>query len=1180
MLPTHDQHAVDPFMIDLSDPSADLTAALGGAVAVDPGVPADKELLAKNLVALGQRQPDLARAIMHAEARTDVAFAATEEGGALCAESGGKALASRRRPITEAKRIAQKIDIDANGGLLVLGLGVGHHVAQIVERADKACATVVFEPDLGLMRCVLERVDHTSWLGRNEVVIVTDPADVGGLTMTIKGLEALLSVGISIVEHGPSSSRLKESADQMLQSLTQAVGAMRMHVITAMMQADVTARNELMNLGHYIERPGIAELAGAYAGSPAVLVAAGPSLKRNIELLADPRVRERCVIIAVQTVLKPLLEAGIRPHFVTAIDYHEISKRFYEGLTPADVEGVTLIAEPKANAAILDAFPGDIRLPSSKYLDQLLGTDEDRGSLTPGATVAHLSYYLARYLGCDPVILVGQDLAFTDGQYYGAGAAIHSVWGPELNPFNSLEMLEWQRIVRNRGHLHKAEDHLGRPVYTDDQMAAYLAQFERDFGPDVAGGKRVIDATEGGVRKQHTDPMLLAEAIDSVIARAPKLAPVPPAPAANDSARRRATADLVRKVRRQVKAVGRKAIECSEIMQELKEHQRDRARNRALVDKTHKLRSEVEALEPGYGMLMKLNQLGGFQRFKADRAIALASHESELAEQRARIDRDTVNLRWVGEYADVFEDLLRVCERALQGGEKRTRDVTPRDPDAEAQAEPAAVCVAAFVRFENGRDTEAQLRATLLRLGKSKRIESAVVIADDPDELEHKLGTSLHGLALSFAKASVGAQQSRAAIRAGRAWAGDSWRGGLAGLSVFDEVLDPEQSARVCAERGFDAAICVGASWIGVDAELADELIARFEESPKAHPVVFSQAPPGLCGALVCAAALDEMAEGRSMARGSMFATFGGILGYFPLAPRHDPIARPGCIQIDAEIRSAAWRYCAGEADGLIEHALSEVGEEAGAGQIASWFAAEGAIAWPAAPRELVIDIAGADYAGLADDLTAFAALSPGGLLSIEGERDPLSSELLEQVAARAQELGLIVHVRTGLTGGTADADRLLGLCPQVVSVDCVANGPEVYRALTGRDDFASVEAGVQRLIEGREMSAGFPSMWVVPRITRCDAVYEQIEHFYDRWLVVAGAAVIDPMPVADASQRIEPLPLPKEARERLVRRRMVRSADGSFALALPSGGALACSRADLGGAWAELGRSWTERRA
>ena len=126
----------------------------------------------------------------------------------------------------------------------------------------------------------------------------------------------------------------------------------------------------------------------------------------EVDLLSRPGVRERVVIIAVQTVLKTLLARGIKPHFVTALDYHEISARFYEGLTEADVEGVTLVVEPKANPAILKAWPGAIRCVGDHVLEQILGESLacDMGELTPGATVAHLAYYLARHLGCDPAI--------------------------------------------------------------------------------------------------------------------------------------------------------------------------------------------------------------------------------------------------------------------------------------------------------------------------------------------------------------------------------------------------------------------------------------------------------------------------------------------------------------------------------------------------------------------------------------------------------------------------------------------------------------------------------------------------------------------------------------------------------------------------------------------------------
>ena len=63
--------------------------------------------------------------------------------------------------------------------------------------------------------------------------------------------------------------------------------------------------------------------------------------------------------------------------------------------------------------------------------------------------------------------------------------------------------MEWQRIVRFRPHLHKTVDVHGRSIYTDAQMRTYLQQFEADFAAAARDGVDIVDATGGGVAKQH-----------------------------------------------------------------------------------------------------------------------------------------------------------------------------------------------------------------------------------------------------------------------------------------------------------------------------------------------------------------------------------------------------------------------------------------------------------------------------------------------------------------------------------------------------------------------------------------------------------------------------------------------------------------------------------------------------
>src|SRR5690606_37456288 len=171
-----------------------------------------------------------------------------------------------------------------------------------------------------------------------------------------------------------------------------------------------TAENIARNLDWYLKTPSLDRLKDQYAGKPAIIVSAGPSLRKNKHLLTDAR--GRAVIVAVQTMLQPLLEMGVEPNFVTSLDYHDICTRFFEKLPPS--LSTHLVAEPKASPAIFSLFPGAVSLLGNDFADGLLRElNLQKARLRSGSTVAHLAFSLAEHLGCDPIIMVGQDLGFS-----------------------------------------------------------------------------------------------------------------------------------------------------------------------------------------------------------------------------------------------------------------------------------------------------------------------------------------------------------------------------------------------------------------------------------------------------------------------------------------------------------------------------------------------------------------------------------------------------------------------------------------------------------------------------------------------------------------------------------------------------------------------------------------------
>jgi hypothetical protein len=435
----------------------------------------------------------------------------------------------------------------------------------------------------------------------------------------------------------------------------------RLQMVTVLRNSRITCKNILFNLPAYLARPGVEVLHNRAAGYPAILVAAGPSLARNIDQLAS--LRQRAVVIAVQTVFKQLLARGIHPHFVTSLDFHEISAQFFHGVE--DFHDCILVAEPKAAWQVLEAYRGRAHVLHNELCDVLLEEYAPvRGRLKAGSTVAHLSFYLAEYLGCDPIILIGQDLSFSDGLYYPPGLPIEQTWAPELNRFYTVEMKQWERIVRARPILRTVTDIEGRQTYTDDQLFTYAEQFQTDFARTRA---RVIHACEGGMRLAGAEIMKLHKAGQRFCTRplpdrlfAPVAEPLPQELAA------RAREALGRRLD-DIGEVTEIAIAMRGLLAELADKVDHPPEFNKLVAKVDELRTRLRRYERTYRIVVGVSQLAELRRYSADRRLReQGGEQAAAARQRLQRDREFVNAFIDG--CEYLEQLLPQAVQRLAGG--------------------------------------------------------------------------------------------------------------------------------------------------------------------------------------------------------------------------------------------------------------------------------------------------------------------------------------------------------------------------------------------------------------------------------------------------------------------------------------------------------------------------------
>jgi len=575
-------------------------------------------------------------------------------------------LHSKFDPQGEAKKFVDSLDLNSFV-FIISGIGLGYQIRELFDRTSDQILVVVLEPELSLIRAALWNLDFSEEIKKNQLVFL-HRADKGLVHGKLMNTAVLTILGTVLT--GLTYSKLwhADFHSEMRTIFTDFMSYCRMSFVTLLSNCKLTQKNVANNLASYACCPPIDMLRQRFAGFPAILVAAGPSVQKNVHLLKQAK--GKAVIIAVQTMLKPLLKMGIEPDFVTSLDYNPISKRFFEGVE--DFGRVHLVAEPKVTWPVVDTFTGNTSLLCNEFAELCLGSrTAKRDGLRAGSTVAHLSFYLAEYIGADPIILIGQDLGFSDNMYYAPGTMVHDMWAVELNRFYTLEMKEWERVARNGDILRKIKDIHGRDIYTDEQMFTYLQQFERDFATAKA---KVIDATEGGAFKRNTQIMPLAKALEEYATKAipsEKFEYIDKTTWYDPDKLPMVAEELKKRIEeiRKFQEFCQKTLDLETQMQECID--KDTHRFNKLVVEIDSIRSMVGQHNKSLQMVCQVSAMAELRRFIHDRHLGVKKSKKEAGEDQMKreIERAKDQMKRDTEYMESLikgaDELVELLEEAL-----------------------------------------------------------------------------------------------------------------------------------------------------------------------------------------------------------------------------------------------------------------------------------------------------------------------------------------------------------------------------------------------------------------------------------------------------------------------------------------------------------------------------------
>jgi len=375
-------------------------------------------------------------------------------------------------PAEEARAHIAGIKAEDNGLILIFGLGLGYHLEALAHRRPQA-RIMAFDPDPALQQAFREHVNLLD-LNQNRLTVIQEWAALNDfITREIvhgnhpepavfihPGYRILFRKDWRTFEDIIRGARLRRAvADK-----------------TRKEKGRLFLTNLADNLPVLLERPVVTDLAESWPGLAGFIVGSGPGLEKNGRLLRNGE--GRGLILAAGSARRPLAELGVRPDMIVVVEAEDTS----DFLKPSGCSPESLLVLASASHPAHFQIPGFIQavFHATAGAAYLLGQE----LFVPQAgTAGSAAFTLGLLLGLNPLVLVGQDQAFSNGRLHAPGT-------PGSPPSSSLKGFFQVAGVDSR----PAPTHSG--FVASLHWFAESAQYLKQKFP----GRTVINASENGAR--------------------------------------------------------------------------------------------------------------------------------------------------------------------------------------------------------------------------------------------------------------------------------------------------------------------------------------------------------------------------------------------------------------------------------------------------------------------------------------------------------------------------------------------------------------------------------------------------------------------------------------------------------------------------------------------------------
>ncbi|EPY2277525.1 motility associated factor glycosyltransferase family protein [Clostridium sporogenes] len=392
------------------------------------------------------------------------------------------------------KLLEELKDINNETIIIIFGLGAGEHILKVLSNT-KYNKIVIFEPDLSIIKTFMN-IEYSERILENERVIFANYNKKKCREVLGSVITETEANNVKMLNYANYNQIFNKEFKEFFKVCIDVTEKCMVNINTEIYFSKKMIEVYLNNIKNLINSKPINCYKNIAKDMPAIVVSAGPSLSKNIHKLR--KIQDNFIIICGTRTLKPLLDVGVTPDYVCIIDPGDLS---FDFIKECENFKATMIYCEVANFKTVDHYKGNKTIFNESIIFGTLTqklTERNIDILWNGGSVAHTCMSFANYLGCNTIIFIGQDLAYTNNKQHDDRADFDSSNNKKIEEENNNIYID---------------DIYGEKILTSKVLNFYRKNFEEYISRN--SNIEFINATEGGANIKGTKIMNLDQAIDN-----------------------------------------------------------------------------------------------------------------------------------------------------------------------------------------------------------------------------------------------------------------------------------------------------------------------------------------------------------------------------------------------------------------------------------------------------------------------------------------------------------------------------------------------------------------------------------------------------------------------------------------------------------------------------------------